>query len=101
MYLTACPPYAPGSIPGHSRVFQGIFPWLITLCQPVLSQCDRKCPNLPSMAPHNLWTARRKAEVQLQTYIGLKEKERCVGICAPGDESRKHSPCCGLASFIM
>jgi len=37
MNLTVCPSRGPGSIP--SGVFQGIFPWLITLCQPVLSQC--------------------------------------------------------------
>lgn len=24
MYLTACPPCGPGSIPGHGRVFRGI-----------------------------------------------------------------------------
>jgi len=53
----------PGSIPNHSGVFQGIFPWLITLCQPILSQRGRKWLNLPSMTPHNLWTARRKAKV--------------------------------------
>jgi len=59
-----CPPRGPGSIPSHGGVFQGIFLWLIALCQPVLSQRGRKWFNLPSMTPHNLWTARRKAEVQ-------------------------------------
>jgi len=60
----------PGSIPSHGGVFQGIFPWLIALCQPVLSQCGRKWLNLPSKTPHNLWTARRKAEVQPRTDDG-------------------------------
>ena len=32
-----------------------IFPWLIALCQPVLSQRGRKWLNLPSITPHNLW----------------------------------------------
>ena len=50
MYLAVCPPCGPGSIPGHDGVFQGIFPWLITLCQPVLSHRGRKCLYLPSMA---------------------------------------------------
>ena len=63
MNLTVCPPCGPGSIPGHGGVFQGIFPWLITLCQPVLSQRDRKWPSLPSKAPHNLWVLSRMAEV--------------------------------------
>jgi len=40
------------------------FPWLITLCQPVLSQRGRKWFNPPSMTQHNLRTTRRKAEVQ-------------------------------------
>jgi len=40
--LHVCLLRGPGSIPGHGRVFQGIFPWLITLCQPVLSQRGRK-----------------------------------------------------------
>jgi len=40
--LTVCFPLWPGSIPGPGRLFQGIFPWLITLCQPVLSQRGRK-----------------------------------------------------------
>ena len=53
--------------PNHSGVFQGIFPWLITLCQPVLSQRGRKWLVLSSMTPHNLWTARGKAEVQPRT----------------------------------
>ena len=70
MYLTVCPPRGPGSIPSHG-VFQGIFPWLITLYQPVLSQRGRKWLNLPSMTPHNLWTARRKAQVKPWTDIRL------------------------------
>ena len=62
--LTVCPPCGPGSIPGHGGVCQWILPWLITLCQPVLSQCGKKWLNLPSMTPYNLWPARRKANVQ-------------------------------------
>ena len=48
------------------------FHWLITLSQPVLSQRGRKWLNLPLMTPHNLWTVRRKAEVQLRTDNGWK-----------------------------
>jgi len=59
-----------GSIPSHGGVFQGIFPWLIALCQPVLSQRGRKWLNLPSMTPPSLWTVRRKAEVQPWTDDG-------------------------------
>ena len=65
MYLTVCPLRDPGSIPSHDVVFQGISPWPITLCQPVLSQCGIKWLNLPSMTPYNLWTLRRMTEVQL------------------------------------
>jgi len=54
----------------HGGVFQGIFPWLIALCQSVLSQRGRKWLKLPSKIPHNLWTARRKAEVQPWTDDG-------------------------------
>ena len=39
--------------PDHDGVFHVSFPWLITLCQPVLSQRGRKWLNLLSMAPHN------------------------------------------------
>ena len=41
MNLIVCPPRGPGSIPSYGGVFQGTFPWLITLSQPVLSQCGR------------------------------------------------------------
>ena len=47
-----------------------IFPWLIALCQPILSQRGRKWLNLPSMTPHYLWAARRNAEVQPRTDDG-------------------------------
>jgi len=47
MNLTVCPLRGPGSIPSHGEVFQGIFSWLITLCQPVLSQRGRKGLNPP------------------------------------------------------
>ena len=91
MYLTVCPLHGPGhyssvgkwmnptvdvlrgpgSIPGRGEVFQGIFFWLIALCQPILSQRDRKSLNLPSMSPHKLWTSRRKAYIR-----GRKMAER-------------------------
>ena len=62
MHLTVCLLCGPTSIPSRGGVFQRIFPWLITLCQPVLSQRGKTWLNLPSMTPRNLWTARRKAE---------------------------------------
>ena len=74
--LTVCPPFGPGSISSQGRVFQGIFPWLITLCQPVLSQHGRKWLKLPSMTPHNPWAARRKAVVQPWIERWPKEKNR-------------------------
>jgi len=74
-YLTVCPPRGPGSIPSHGGVFQGIFPWLIVLCRPVLSQRGRKWLKLPSMTTHNLRTARRKAEVQPRTDNGWLKKK--------------------------
>ena len=61
MYLAVCPPRGPGSIPGRGGVFQGIVPWLITL---VLSQHGREWFNLPSIAPHNMRTSKRKTGVQ-------------------------------------
>ena len=72
MDLTACSPCGPGSIPSHGGVFHGNFPWLIALCQPVLSSHDKKWLNLPSMTPHNLWTARKKAKVQIWTDNGWR-----------------------------
>jgi len=63
-------PVARVQFPATAGVFQGIFPWLIALCQPVLSQRGRKWLNLPSKTPNNLWTARRKAEVQPWTGDG-------------------------------
>ena len=55
--------------PATVEYFKG-FPWLIALCQPVLSQRGRKWLNLPSKTPHNLWTARRRAEIQPWTDDG-------------------------------
>ena len=63
-------PVARVQFPATAEYFQGIFPWLIALCQPVLSQRGRKWLNLPPMTPPNLWTARRKAEVQPRTDDG-------------------------------
>ena len=74
-----------GSTPGNGGVFQEIFPWPITLYQPVLTQRGRKWLNLPSMAPHNLWPSRRKAEVQPWTddsskiEIGVSSWHEAVG----------------------
>jgi len=64
MNLTVCLPHGPVSIPSHGGVFQGIFPWLITLCQPILIQRGRKWLNLSPMALHNPWTSRKKADIQ-------------------------------------
>jgi len=50
--------HGPGSMPVHGGVFQGVGPWVITLCQPILNQCGRKWLNLTSIAPHNLWRSR-------------------------------------------
>ena len=74
LYLTICPPCGLGSIPDRGGVFQEIFPWLITFCQPVLSQCCRKWLNLFSMAPHSLWISRRKAEVQPWTQNSRRKE---------------------------
>jgi len=69
MYLTVCPLHIPGSIPGCDGVSQGISLQLITLYQNVLGQRGRKWLNLPSMTPHNLWTLKRKTEVQPMAAI--------------------------------
>jgi len=63
-------PVARVRFPATAEYFKGLNPWLIALWQPVLSQRGRKWLNLPSMTPHNLWTARRKAEVQPWTDNG-------------------------------
>ena len=49
MNLAVRPPCGPGLIPTHGGVFQEIFPWLITLCHPLLSQYGREWLNLPSI----------------------------------------------------
>ena len=51
------------TLPNTSGVFQGIFAWLITLRQPVMSQRGRKWLNLPSTASHSLWILRSEAEI--------------------------------------
>jgi len=48
------------------------FLWLRFNSQPWRS-IERKWFNLPSMAPHSLWTARRKAQVQLWIDNGWKK----------------------------
>jgi len=40
-----------------AEYFKEIFPWLITLCQPALSQRGRKWLNLYPTVPHSLWMA--------------------------------------------
>jgi len=72
-YLIVCPAHGLRSDTGHGGIFQRIFPWLLTLCQPVLSQHGKKWLNLPSMAPHNLWTSRKQAEVQPWTDEGCEK----------------------------
>jgi len=74
MNLTVCPLRGPGSIPGRDGVIQAISPWLITPCQPVLSQRGRKWFNFPSMTPHRRWTSRNKAEVQLDNLRHLERE---------------------------
>jgi len=71
MYLTVCPPCGPGTMPIRGGVFQGIYSWLITLCQPALGQRGRKWLNLPSMAPHNLRKSRTKAENESASMLHL------------------------------
>jgi len=57
MNFTVCPPRRPGSIPSHGGVFQGIFPWLITLCNPISPQWHHTTPNpkpqTPTQSPLN------------------------------------------------
>ena len=38
--------------PAMAEYFKDFLPWLITLNQPALCQCDRKWLNLPLVAPH-------------------------------------------------
>jgi len=63
-YLTACPLRGLGSISSRDWVLQGIYPWLITLCQHILSQSDKNGSISYLMAPHNLCTLSWKVEVQ-------------------------------------
>ena len=69
IWSSSCPEF--NSQP-YYIIFHGIFPWLVTLCQPVLSQRVGKWLKLPSMAPHNLWTLKRKAKVHPWTDNGWK-----------------------------
>jgi len=52
MNHTFCPLSGPGLISSHGGVFQGIYRWLIALCQPILSQCGKKWLNFPSINYH-------------------------------------------------
>ena len=70
----------------NSQLWQSIsrdFLWLITLCQPILSQRCRKWLNLPSMSPHNVRTARKKTEVQIWTDDGCKKRKKGPKILNP------------------
>jgi len=47
MNLTVCPLRGPGLISSHGVAYQGIFPWLITFHQPVLSRLGQKMAQSP------------------------------------------------------
>jgi len=75
MYLTVCPLRSPGSIPGRGVVLQEIFLWLITLCQPVLSQHGRKWLNPPHW--HHTSCGHQEGRPKFsqgQTMVELKQK---------------------------
>ena len=74
LYLTVRLLRGTGLTPSRVGTFQGIFPWLITLCQPVLRQHGRKLPTLPSTASHNLLKLRRTVKVQPWT------DNRCISL---------------------
>jgi len=119
MYPTVCPTRGTGTVPRCGRVFRGIFPWLITLCQPVLSQCGGKWLNLPSLAPHSLWTSKRKANyghamaeikkgsavikvIQLSSPIQLKiALNRLSGLMHPGSPSAHAESNFGFELFTI
>jgi len=71
MYLTVLS-VARGLIPACGGVFQGTFSWLITLCQPALSQRGRKWLNLPSMTPHKLT---RPVDIEEQSRSSTMDKK--------------------------
>jgi len=67
--------------------YDPFFPGWSHSAKPVLSLHGRKWPNLPSMALHNLWTARRKVEVQPWT---AKAKTRKSYIQKPQFDKYNH-----------
>ena len=50
------------------------FPWLIALCQPVLSQRGKKWLSLPSTTPHNLCTAAGRSPTTVRRWL-IKNNE--------------------------
>jgi len=77
MDLTVCPPCGPGSI--SSRVFQGICPWLSSLCQPVLSQSARRGLSLTPMTPRNLWTSEEESPSPIMDRQWLNKQDARMG----------------------
>jgi len=75
--LTVCLPCSPGSQPWG--VFQGIFSWLITLCQPVLSQRIRKWLN-PSPQWHHKTCGNRggRPKSNHRQTAAAERKNRCI-----------------------
>jgi len=51
-------------LPAMVEYFKGFFPGWSHSANPLGANVAEKWLNLPSMAPHGLWTAKRKAEVQ-------------------------------------
>ena len=63
MCLTVWSLHDPGLIPCRGKVFQGIFPWLVTL-----NHSEPPWQENGSFSPHwHLWTSRRKAECPPRT----------------------------------
>ena len=75
MNLTICPPCGPGSIPSYDRAQHGIFPWLITLCQPTLSQRGRKRAN--SHQWHHTTCRRREGSTMNRQWLKTKIQNTC------------------------
>ena len=81
MNHTFCPLSGPGLISSHGGVFQGIYRWLIALCQPILSQCGKKWLNLPSKVSHDLQPpatcshrGARPKSMHRQTMVEIKNR---------------------------
>jgi len=67
-------------------------------CRPVLNQRGRKCLNLPSMASDNLWTSRRKAEVQPRTGTSRKQKYNICQLLGEVDTSYNGADVCSVGT---